>query len=264
MLNRQRLRKLEAIPRPVVTMATDYPAGERIPEHHHRRAQLIHAAAGVMTVLTRAGRYVIPPGRALWVPAGMPHAIRIVSRLAMRTLYVRPGAHPGLPAECTVVDVPPLLRELILTAMILPPLYDEQGPDGRLIEVLLDRLAVLPVAPLHLPMPADRRLRRITEALSAEPGDERPLSAWAEQAGASTATLERRFRAETGMSFGTWRQQLRLVVALERLALGQPVTRVALELGYASVSAFIAMFRRSLGTTPGRYFQAERVELSSS
>ncbi len=255
MLNQQRLDRLEAIPRPVVASANDYPTGGRIPEHHHQRAQLIHAATGVMTVLTRSGRYVIPPGRALWVPAGMPHAIRIVSRLAMRTLYIRPDARFDLPLDCTVVDVSPLLRELILAAMTLPFLYDEQGPDGRLIQVLLDRLALLPVAPLHLPMPVDRRLCRITEALSAEPGDARPLSAWAEHAGASPATLERQFKAEIGMSFGTWRQQLRLVTALERLALGQPVTRVALELGYTSVSAFIAMFRRSLGTTPGRYFQ---------
>ena len=241
-------------PVPVVARAVDYPSGHRIPPHRHDRGQLVYASAGVMTVITAAGTWVVPPQRALWVPAGTEHEVRATGRLAMRTLYLRPEAVPWLPEACRVVAVPPLLRELILRTTALARLDDPDGRGGRLVAVILDELRQLATAPLHLPMPEDPRLRRVARALADHPADARTLAAWAREAGASPRTLTRRFQAETGMSFRHWQRQARLLAALVRLAEGRSVTDVALDLGYDSPSAFIAMFRRALGTTPGRYF----------
>lgn len=249
-----RIAALEALPRPVAGYANDYPSGAMIARHAHRRAQLLYAAAGVMQVRTDLGIWVVPPQRAVWIPGGVPHEIRCIGRVRMRTLYVDGDVAPGLPGDCRVVDVPPLLRELVLAAMSLPPLYELDGPDGRLIMVILDQLRVLDVAPLHLPMPSHPRLTPIVEALLMRPEDRSDLDSWGVRVGASGRTLARLFTAETGMSFGAWRQQARLLAALTRLAAGETVTAVALDLGYDSLSAFIAMFRRATGTTPGRYF----------
>jgi AraC-like DNA-binding protein len=151
--------------------------------------------------------------------------------------------------------VPPLLRELILRAVDLPALYDEDGPAGRLMQVILDQIDTLEIAALHLPTSAHPRLSPILDALLRYPEDDRALDAWGRQAGASGRTLARLFQRETGMSFRAWRQQARLLAALARLAADEPVTTVALDLGYDSLSAFIAMFRKATGTTPGRYFR---------
>lgn len=245
-----------SVARPVVCAAHDYPAGHVIPPHSHPRAQLIYASRGVMTVNAPQGTWVVPPQRAVWVPAGTPHFTRMASPVSMRTIYVDPRAVPGLPAQCCVVTVPPLLRELIAAAMELPTRYDVAGPAGRLVAVLLDCIRTLPEAPLHLPLPQDARLVRVAEALRAEPADNRTLAAWGRRVGASSRTLARCFVRETGLTFRAWRQQVRLLAALERLAAGESVTAVALELGYETPSAFVAMFRRTLGTSPGRYFGA--------
>lgn len=249
---------LEALPRPVVAFANDYPAGHLIVRHRHRRAQLLYAAAGVMRVATDQGIWVVPPQRAVWVPAGVRHEIGCAGRVAMRTLYIDPMAAPALPQGCRVVDVPPLLRELILKAVTLPPLYEPDGPDGRLMQVILDQIQVLEQAPLHLPMSAHPRLRPVLDGVLAQPEDGTGLEAWGRRLGASGRTLARLFVAETGMTFRAWRQQARLLAALTRLAAGDPVTTVALDLGYESVSAFTAMFRRATGTTPSRYFAPRR------
>lgn len=248
------------IPRPIATLASDYPRGHEIAPHRHARAQLVYASHGVMTVTAAAGSWVVPPQRAVWIPAGDAHAIRIDRDLSMRSLYIRPDAVAGLPGVCRVVNVSALLRALILRAMTVPPLYDEDGPDGRVLRVLLDELHALPSTPLHLPRPQDLRLKRVTDALLIEPADRRPLDAWARHAGASPRTLARLFLAETGMGFRAWRQRARLLHALVALADDVPVTAVAFDAGYDSPSAFIAAFKREFGTTPARYFDNDRRE----
>lgn len=245
----------EALPRPVVVFPTDYARGEVIAPHRHGWAQLIYASEGVMTVSAETGNWVVPPQRAVWVPAGMVHSIVIERAARMRSLYVLPDAAPGLPRDCCVVSVPPLLRALILRAATLPRLYDEDGADGRLMRVLLDEIRHLPSAPLHLPRPSDPRLARVTDALLRDPADDRPFSAWARIAGASPRTLARLFAAQTGLSFRAYRQRARLLRALVELARGAAVTTVAIDLGYDSPSAFIAAFKRTFGVTPSRYFR---------
>lgn len=249
--------RLQALPRRVATAANDYPAGHRIDWHDHPRAQLVYAERGVISVATAEGVWITPQERAVWVPAAVKHRVDMSGRVRMHSIYVRTdtGESQWLPQKCQVVWVTPLLRELIRAAVALPELYDEDGPDGRLMRVLIDQLVALDQMPLHLPVPEDRRLRRITDALLDDPSDRRNLEAWAKLAGASPRTLERAFQAETNMTFRAWRQQARLLAALKALAGRRPVTQVALDLGYDSPSAFIAMFRRAFGVSPRRYFQ---------
>ncbi len=247
---------VESIPRDVVIRAQEFAAANVIPRHRHARHQLVYAHRGVMTVSTETGIWVVPPQRAVWVPAGIHHQVATREPVSMRNVYIRPGAAPGLPDECSVVTVPPLMRELILEAADLPRLYDEAGAAGRMMAVILDQIRAAPVAPLELPWPAHARLAPIVGALKDNPGDARSLEDWAAVAGASSRTLARLFVGETGMTFGQWRQQARLLEALTRLAGGQPAASVAFDLGYASQSAFIAMFKKALGRTPGRYFSA--------
>lgn len=246
---------LDAIPRPAVGMAFDYESGLRLPRHRHGRAQLVYASSGVMTVTTDEGTWVVPPERAVWVPAETDHEIEMSGRVTMRTVYLAPDAVPDLPEQCLVVTVSTLLRELILRCVAMPQPYPLGGPEERLVAVLVDEIETTPIAPLHLPLPRDSRLATVVDALRADASDRRRLGDWAREAGASSRTLARLFHRETGMAFGAWRQQLRLLRALERLAAGESVTGVALALGYESTSAFIAMFRRNLGETPGRYFE---------
>lgn len=244
----------QRVSRPVAAMAKDFPDGHRTGVHTHERAQLAFAAHGLMTVTTPDGSWAVPPQRAVWIPAGVAHDIGMAGTVAMRTLYVRRDAATRLPARVRVIAVSALLRELILRACALPVLYDEGGPDGRTMELLLDEIASLPTVALDLPMPRDPRLTRLCQGLRADPGSSHTLRRWAREAGASTRTLARLFVKETGLSFAEWRRQARLLAALARLAAGQPITRIALELGYDSPSAFTAMFRRALGAPPSRYF----------
>ena len=242
------------LPRPIVGMAREILSGHIIAWHQHIRSQLLYASSGVMTVETKIGVWVVPPLRAVWIPAYTHHQIHASGQVSMRTLYIEPEISADLPGKCCVVAVTPLLRELILHAITLPLLYDEQGPEGRLMKVLLDQIQTMDIAPLELPIPKDDRLKKIYAYLSARPEDNRKLEAWGKRVGATGRTLARRFRLETGMTFGQWRQQIRVLEALTRLARGVPVTTVAIGLGYDSPSAFIAMFKKALGKTPGQYF----------
>jgi len=244
----------QRVPRPIAAMAKDFAHGHRIPVARHERGQLVYAVSGVMTVTTPHGTWVVPPQRAVWVPPRTDHESRMSGRVQMRTLYLRRDAARALPRRCEVMNVSALLRELILAATEMPLAYDKRGRDGRVMRLILDELQAATDLPLHLPRPSDRRLARVCDAILRAPADPRPLAAWATAVGASTRTLARRFRQETGMSFATWRQQARLLESLRRLAAGEPVTRVALDCGYASASAFGAMFRRALGVAPTAYF----------
>jgi len=240
---------------PVVALAVSYPDGVRIPRHRHRTAQLIAAVSGVMTVTTRDGTFVVPPQRGVWVPPLVEHRIRMTGEVAMRTVYVSRSRAKKLSARCCVVQVTPLLRELVLRAVEFPARYRRGGREAKIAALIVDEIEHASVAPLHLPLPVDARAQRVTRALAANPGDPRSFADLARAAGASSRTLARVFRRETGMSFRAWRQQLCLLRGLERLAAGESVLTIALELGYDSPSAFIAMFKRAFGVSPGRYFR---------
>ncbi|MCK5362535.1 MAG: helix-turn-helix transcriptional regulator [Gammaproteobacteria bacterium] len=231
-------------------------AGElRFATHRHFRAQLVFASEGVMTVTTAAATWVVPPQQAVWVPAGIDHEVYSAGPLSMRSLYVHPDATGGLSGECCVMAVGAFLRELIVKVCDLAERKEVPESYTRLVGVVLDELRNLKAAPLHLPLPRDPRLKSVTDSLMASPGDDRDLTQWGRHAGASGRTLARLFRRETGMTFAGWRRRLRLLAAVSRLGAGASVTTVAYDLGYHSPSAFVAMFRRSLGAPPGRYFK---------
>jgi AraC-like DNA-binding protein len=229
-----------------------YPAGHVVPRHRHLRAQLLYAASGIMTVVTEGGTWTVPPQQAVWIPPEVGHEVRMPCPVSMRSLYIHPGSVQGLPRVCRVVQVTPLLRELI-ARLVAPGAARSRDRVTRLMAVLVDEVMTLESPPLHLPAPRDSRLRTLTDALVEDPADPRGLGEWAGVAGASERTLARLFLRETGMGFREWRQRLRLLAAIERLAAGDDVTSVSLDLGYRSPSAFIAMFKRVLGETPGRY-----------
>lgn len=241
-------------PQPILAMAKEFAAGFVIPRHSHPRAQLLYGVRGVMRVTTPMGAWVAPPRRAVWLPSGVPHEVRMASPVAMRTLYVAPDAAASLPSDCAVVEVSELLRALILEAVSLPMDYEPEGRAGLVMALILTELRLIEAMPLHLPTPNDPRLARLCAALSDRPDDDSTLEVWGERVGASARTLNRLFLKETGGSFAIWRAQARLVAALELLGQGEPVAKVAGILGYASPSAFTAMFRRALGSTPARYF----------
>lgn len=250
--------ELAALPRRVYGHVESMP--NRVIAHRHRHPwiQLAYAARGVIEVRAAAGLFLAPPQRAVWIPAGMPHQVRCAPGTQIRSLYIEPGGLPAgaQPPACRVLEVEPLLRELIRAFSLLPAEYREDGPDGRLAGVLLDQLLVAPETGLMLPLPAEARLRRTCMAMQARPASHHDLDYWAARLGISGKTLSRLFIRHTGLSFRLWRQRLRLLTALPALERGQRVTDVALDCGYESVSAFIAAFREQLGTTPGEFFGA--------
>jgi AraC-like DNA-binding protein len=173
----------------------------------------------------------------------------------IRTVFVDPAAAPHLPSASCVIAVSPLLRELIVAAVAVPRDYPPGGRDERLMQLLLDELRELDVLPLHLPQPRDARLQRICEALASRPDDDAGAEDWARRIGVAAKTIHRLFVRETGLTFGQWRQQARLLAALERLARGERIIDVALESGYASQSAFTAMFRKHFGLPPSIFYR---------
>lgn len=242
------------IPRPVVALSKDFKNGHIIPFHKHWRSQLLYASHGVMTVTTEYGMWVVPPFRGVWIPDNTLHQILCSGQLLMRTLYFDPKLVKRMEKSCRVVSIPPLLKELILSAVNLPSLYPLNGSEERLMRVILDQIHTLTIDPLDLPLPKEERLQKIYRELFVNPGDNRSVEEWGKMTGTTSRTLSRLFQKETGMSFQQWRQQIRILEALRQLGQKVPVTNVALNLGYESTSAFIAMFKKALGKTPGQYF----------
>lgn len=241
---------------PVAAMPKDFPPGFRIAPHSHERAQLVYAVKGVMRVTTQQGTWVVPPQRALWIPPGMRHEIRMGSAtVAMRTLYIAPETAATLSDTCQVIEVSELLRALILAAMDEPVEYESGSRGAAIAHLLLHEMRAVSALPLHLPMPRDSKLQTICQRVLDNLRDDIAIETLAQDAGMSSRSLARLFQRETGMGFQAWRQQARLAEALSRLASGRPVALVASDLGYASAAAFTAMFRRALGTTPSRYFE---------
>ena len=241
------------LPHPITPLSYEFSGGHEIPTHLHPEHQLIYASRGVMTVWVKDVTWVVPPQRAVWIPARTPHRITIHGAVSMRTLYVKTRLIT-FSRTCCVVGVSPLLRELILHACTFPGLRQRVAAEAHIIAMIVDQLERLEVTPLQLIHPSDSRAARIAAALSTDPGDRRSLAALCEAAGASKRTIERIFQLETHMSLGQWRQQVRLVHSLRLLAAGNKISHVALDSGYSTPSAFIAMFRKALGTTPQRYF----------
>ncbi len=211
-----------------------------------------------MTVESTDGIWVVPPLRAVWIPAETGHVVAMSGRVSMRTLYLSPKLCKSLPRKCLVINISSLLRELILHACQFSKLHKRTPAERRVIEMILDQLRVAESIPVQLPHPRDPRARKLADLLRTKPDRKQSLEALSAQCGASKRTMQRLFADESGMSFSRWRQRARLIHAMQSLAAGQSVTTAALEAGYNSTSAFISMFRKQLGTTPFRYLDLRK------
>lgn len=248
------------VPRPVVAFGGDMVTrGTEVAPHTHRRAQLVLTLRGVVRCEAEHGVWIVPPRCAVWIPGGLAHRVTLSGNVKVYCLFVDPEARRELPGQCCALSVSPLLQELVLHAARMPTLYDDDGADGRIVAVLLDQLGAAPVEKLNFPMPAHPRLRQIAAALMAHPADRATIDEWSERIGVAPRTLTRMLRRETGMSFGQWRRQLHILIALNRLTQGASVQNVALELGYENPSAFVTMFRKALGKPPARYLAERRL-----
>ncbi|MGL5996349.1 MAG: AraC family transcriptional regulator [Pseudomonas proteolytica] len=252
---RRSIPGLSSLPRPVYGRTESLPNRALTRRHSHPWVQLSYAISGVLEIQTSAGRFVAPPQRAVWIPAGMPHRVFSSPHTEMRSLYLDCSVTAWAAERCQVLAVSDLLRELIRRFSELPVEYAEDGPDGRLAQVLLDQLAAAPQVDLMLPLPLDNRLRQIYRSLSLHPEQATTLGQWSQRLGVSEKTLSRLFVSDTGLTYRAWRQRLRLLGALPDLERGERVTDVALGCGYESVSAFIAAFRQQFDTTPGEFFR---------
>ncbi|MCA3243434.1 MAG: helix-turn-helix transcriptional regulator [Rubrivivax sp.] len=242
----------DTAPRQTMVLSVPYKPG--IGDWHaHRRAQLIHASEGVVTVQTKSGHWVVPPQRAVWMPPGERHCVSSRRGYQLTTVYI--GRSAGLPTRPAVVAVSALLDELLKAAALAGGKYPRQGPAARLMRVLLDQLPTEllthEIPSLHLPEPRDARLRRMMAPVLADPACPTGLAELAAAAGLSMRSASRMFLMETGLTPGDWRTQRRLLSALEALIQGESVTQVALAVGYQDTSSFIAVFRRAFGVTPG-------------
>lgn len=245
------------VPRPIAALADEYPNGYHDPRHSHRRAQLIYATSGIILVITEEASFVVPPQRAVWVPAGVEHEAYARRHVSIRTLYVEESVSARLPKSSRVVEVSNLLRELILAATQMPVEYDIEGRDARIMTLILDEITATRAAPFNVPMPQNERLAKVCTAILRDPAQSDALDDWAATAGMGRRTFTRLFRKETGVSFAIWRQNVRLMEAVSRLAMGEPVTTVAFDVGYNSSSAFTAMFRRTFGMAPTHYLSSQ-------
>ncbi len=237
----------------VRSAATTYPDGMRLHRHDHPWGQLAFCNSGVMRVVSDATVWLAPPTRAIWLPAGVPHEIVMKGDVATRFLYIAPELAARLPIQAQVLEVLPLLREVILHILRIRMLDPTRPEHDRLGGLLIDLLVEARPQDLALPLPRDRRALALAEWVQNAPADPAPLAHAARHAGASLRTLQRLFPAETGLTLEAWRQKARLIAAISSLSAGAPVAVTAADCGYESPSAFITAFKRQFGVTPGRY-----------
>ncbi|WP_230640287.1 AraC family transcriptional regulator [Shinella sumterensis] len=224
------------------------------PKHTHEQAQLLYAVSGVVSITTDEGTWVVPPSRAVWLPPGLEHQTSSHAGVQFRSLLIDTSEMHGLPGECVVVEITPLVRELILKLANLAENPASRDRIDAIVRLLLMELSFQSVQPLKLPIPKHPELAQICEQFRNDLTQDLPIEAAASLLHMSRATFMRQFKRETGMSFGHWRQQARMLNALTMLAEGRSILDVAFECGYNSPSAFSAMFRRSLGCSPSAYF----------
>lgn len=236
----------------IVAVRGTNPAGHRSLPHRHPEGQLLGSVRGLLTVGTEQGVGVVPAIHAVWMPPHCVHWARSHGAMDGWTVYVDEPACTNLPSQPCTIRSSALLREAVFRAASWLP-GERTAADERVAGVILDEIGSLPSESFGLPLPCDPRLLRVATALIDDPSDQRGVTYWASVAAVSERTLGRGFLAETGFHFSAWRQRARLLKALEMLADQRPVVTIALDLGYATASAFIALFRRVLGETPASY-----------
>lgn len=249
---------LESVARPVLVRRSQYPAGDRILPHSHRRSQLLCALEGMAIVIAERNRWLILPDHALWIPAGVRHSVETIKPLTTGSIYIELGALPGQPAQSHVVRMSELMKSLLAEAVKLPHEYDPEGRGGLIMSLILEEIPLLRRTALSLPMPREARLAALCRRFIASPAAHETIDGWAAEMAMSRSAFTRAFRRETGMAVLEWRQQACLLAALPRLMSGERIANVAFDLGYDSPAAFTTMFKRGLGVPPRRYVAMAR------
>jgi AraC-like DNA-binding protein/mannose-6-phosphate isomerase-like protein (cupin superfamily) len=253
-----RAAQMEDVDRPVVAVGNDYPAGHLHAAHAHRRSQLLFAELGTMLVETQHGSWMVPPHQAMWIPEAVRHSITMLSAVATRSVYLDRRAARGMARQCEVVGVSPLLRQLLIAAVDLPPHYEPRSRAGRILSLLVDEIRLAPALPLSLPFPAEARLAARCRRFVERPTAQDTIDRWSRALGLSRRSFTRLFRQETGLTFSAWQRRACLLAAVPRLLAGEAVTTVAFDLDYSSPAAFTTMFRKLVGTSPSAYRRATR------
>jgi AraC-like DNA-binding protein/mannose-6-phosphate isomerase-like protein (cupin superfamily) len=253
MVRHIRAQEIEAVPRPITAVGNDYPAGHVHPAHRHRRSQLLFAEWGTMLVRTADGAWMVPPHQGVWIPAGVTHSITMLSEVATRSVYLEESAANGMAKQCRVLGISPLLRQLLIEAVDLPPEYEPLGRAGKIMALLIDEIHAAPLLPLSLPLPNDERLARRCRRFLERPTAQDTLERWSREVGLSRRTFTRLFRQQTGLTFSAWQRRACLLSALPRLLGGERVTTIAYDLGYSSPGAFTVMFKQLVGLSPSAY-----------
>ena len=239
---------------PVIAVRVDVVGTKgEVPDHRHRKGQLVFALGGGVTCRVPNGLWMVPPHCAVWIPGGMQHSNLATANARLFFLYIEPDI-VDLPDRCCTLSISPLLRELIVE--LSDQVADDAEREDLLTRVLLRELPRMAVQHLHLPLSPEPRLKRIASALAEDPSDRSTLAEWAHRVALSESSLARLVVKETGLTFGRWRQQLHLIVAIRELASGTSVQQVSADLGYESVTAFITMFKKALGKPPAKYLNS--------
>ena len=245
---------------PVVALRVHTKENEReVPFHSHRKGQLVVALHGAVTCETSEGIWIVPPHSGVWIPSGIAHSNRVTADGHVCFLFIEQNAAP-MPTSCCMLSLNPMLLQMIGHLADQPQDYAPASRTARLANVLLEELLHVKTQSmqLHLPLPPNIRLRELARQLTQQPADRSTVTEWASRCAMSERSFARFVQSETGMTFGRWRQQIHIMVALQLLAVGTSVQRVSQELGYDSVSAFITMFRKALGKSPARYIAERR------
>lgn len=250
------LPELRRLPSPVYVRVQSLAARHRFPMHHHRWHQLIYAISGSLTVAVEDHWVVISPEQAIWIPAGIEHAVGSTHGAEFRSLYVDAKTRVAMPAGSAVVKITPLMRELILEAAGTGTKADARVYRNKVCQLILAHLPRLSLLKMSLPWPRTPMLRQICETLYLAPADQRSMADWGSQLGASSRTLTRHFQEDVGLTFREWKRRMRLVKSLELLGAGLSVTATSLTLGYGSTSAFSFMFMREMGYSPRQHLVA--------
>lgn len=202
---------------------------------------------------TSEGRWVVPPATAMWVPPHLAHEFRSYGPFHGWSVYIAQSACRGLPDRPQRLLISPLLREAVLRAALWPAAEHLTAQQTHIAQVILDEVGSSPREEFCLPMPSDPRLLAVAESILRNPAGRQSMNVYAEQASLSERTFSRWYKAQTGFSFRVWYARARVVQAIEWLTEGRPVTTVAFDLGYETVSSFIEVFRTHVGMTPGRF-----------
>lgn len=249
--------EVDDLPLEVLALGTDYPYGTFLPTHRHRRAQFLYAINGLMEVETQDGKWMVLPLTGVWIPPGKAHSVCMIG-VSTRSLYIEPAAAPRQGKQCEVLQVTPLMHQLLLAANMLSERVPANERDAALITLLLHEIRLAAPLASFLPLPHEPKLAALCATFLQQPNIHVRPEQWANVLNKSPRTFSRLFRRETGFSFSAWRQQACLMSALNSITAGMSVTEVALSLGYESLSAFITMFRKAMGYAPAAFTRQTR------